>query len=97
MDAVEVECAEVLVSLSQTVKKNLAKVNEKKCTEALCSLCKSFETEESPSFFKSSSTGGLMFDSPDIVEKTMRSKSDSKISWWFYMLCGFTCHVEHAN
>ena len=87
MDAVEVECAEVLVSLSETVKMNLDEVNEKDCTEALCSFSKSVETEENPSFFQSSSTGGQMFDSPDIVEKTVRSKSDSKI------IGGFTCCV----
>ena len=85
MDAVEVGCAEVLVSLSETVKMNLDKVNEKECTKALCSLSKSVETEENPSFFQSSSTGGQMFDSLDIVEKTIRSKSDSKI------IGGFTC------
>ena len=65
---------------------NLEKVNEKECTKVLCSLSKSVETEENPSFLQSSSTGGQMFDSPDIVEKTMRSKSDSKI-------IGFTCCV----
>ena len=64
---------------------NLDEVNEKECTEALCSFSKSIETEENPSFFQS--TGGKMFDSPDIVEKTMRSKSDSKI------IGGFTCCV----
>ena len=38
MDAVEVECAEVLASLSETVKMNLDKVNENECTKVLCSL-----------------------------------------------------------
>ena len=46
MDAVEVECAEVLVSFSETVKMNLDEVNEKECTEALSSFSKSVETEE---------------------------------------------------
>ena len=87
MDAVEVECAEVLVSLSERVKMNLVEVNEKECTEALCSFSKSVETEENSSFFQSSTTGGQMFDSPDIVEKTVHSKSDSKI------IGGFTCCV----
>ena len=66
---------------------NLDKVNEKECTKALCSISKSVETEENPSFFQSLSTGGQMFDSLDIVEKTIRSKSDSKI------IGGFTCCV----
>ena len=66
---------------------NLDEVNEKECTEALCSFSKSVETEENSSFFQSSSTGGQMFDSPDIVEKTVHSKSDSKI------IGGFTCCV----
>ena len=81
------ECAEVFVSLSETVKMNPKKANEKECTKVLCSLSKSVETEGNPSFFQSSSTGGQMFDSPIIVEKTMRSKSDSKI------IGGFTCCV----
>ena len=46
------ECAEVLVSLSEMVKMNLDKVTEKECTKVLCSLSKSVETEENPSFFK---------------------------------------------
>ena len=87
MDTVEVECAEVLLGLSETVNLNLDKVNEKECSKALCRLSKSAETEENSSFFQSSSTGGQMFDSLDVVQKTMRSKSESKI------IGDFTCCV----
>ena len=51
MDTVEVGCAEVLVSLSETAKMNMDKVNGKECTKVLCSLSKSVETEENPIFF----------------------------------------------
>ena len=54
IEAIEVECAEVLVSLLETVKMNLDKVNEKKCTKALC--CTEIFIEMASSFRSQSAT-----------------------------------------